>query len=355
MGSRKLQSIGGGTTFAVSLPKTWIESMGLAPGDEILVEPRTDGTLVIRASPNAQEAPPRTREVKIDSGTPASVLRTIIGLYVSGFDAATLTYAPTHATVTRMGVAEACERLHGLQVVEEGPTRVVMQDLADAGQFNMDRGLRRMQLLVLQLLANAHRIAGADPEMDALLRENARYEAELDRLLILLLKQHNLLVQRGEFLPANAVGACESLWYMFVAQFLERVGDYALRVTESCHLIAERPHPEVSRRLQDGLTQTRGMVEDAIKAFNTKDANLANDVIERALSFAPGVASSDMFDAFTSPRTQPQVYSCHRCIRFFGVLESVERIAWYAKSIAEAAINRGMSDALFSRRMDVKS
>lgn len=355
MGSRKLQSIGGGTTFAVSLPKGWIESMGLAAGDEVLVEPRPDGTLVVRAAQHDQPLPQRVREVKIDSTTPDSVLRTIIGLYVSGFDAATLTYAPLQATVTRQGVADACERLHGLQVVEEGPTRVVVQDLAHAGEFNMDRGLRRMQLLVLQLLSNAHRIAGADPEKDALLRESARYEAELDRLLILLLKQHNQLVQRGEFRPSNAVAAYESLWYMFVAQFLERVGDYALRITHSCHFISGVHHAEVSRRLQDGLSQTRTMIEDGLKAFNTKDAKLANDVIERALTFAPTVGSSDMFDAFTSPRTQPQVYSCHRCISFFGVLESVERIALYAKSIAEVAINRGMSDALYASSVEVRS
>lgn len=344
MSSRKLQSIGGGTTFAVSLPKSWIESMELAPGDEIHIEPRGDGTLVLRASNRGAAAPPRSREVTV--GTPAeSVLRTVIGLYVSGFDSATITYAPVHATAARQGIADACDRLHGLQVVEEGPSRVVVQDLADPGDFSMDKGLRRMQLLVLQLLSNAHRIAGGDPERDLLLREGGRYEAELDRLLILLLKQHNLMLRRGEFRASNAVGPTECLWFMFVAQFLERVGDYAYRVATSCHFIAEHPQPEVSRRLQDGLAQTRALVDDALKAFNTKDTALANDVIARAHAFAPSVCASDMFDAFTSPRSQPQIDSCHRCIRFFGVLESVERIALYAKSIAEAAINRGMSES----------
>lgn len=344
MGSRKLQSIGGGTTFAVSLPKTWIEGLGLQPGDDVLVEPRPDGTLTVRAASHRQPPPLRTREVKVETPAADHVLRAVIGLYVSGFDSAALTYAPPYATGAKQGVSEACERLHGLQVVDETPSRLVVQDLADPGDFSMDKGLRRMQLLVLQLLSNAHRIAGGDSEKDVLLRESGRYESELDRLLILLLKQHNLLVQRGEFRPSNAVGACESLWFMFIAQFLERVGDYAMRVTHSCHFITEQPHPEVMRRLQDGLGQTRAMVEDAIKAFNGKDARLANQVIERATRFAPTMGSSDMFDAFTAPRSQPQVNSCHRCIRFFGVLESVERIALYAKSIAEVAINRCMSE-----------
>lgn len=337
--SRKLQSIGGGSTYAVSLPKTWIERSGLAAGDEVMVEARPDGSVVIRPL-NGNRPRGRDRELRVEPEDANEVLRTVIGLYVAGFERSTLSYPPASAATAQAGVADACERLHGLQVVEETPSSTVLQDLSNPYDFNMDKGLRRMQLLVLQLLSNAGHIVAGERGTDETLKECRRHETELDRLLILLMKQHNVLLTGNRFGTAIAVTPDESLWYMFSAQFLERTGDYAMRVASSCHFLARDPVSPVTVRVQQALVSARSLIEDASQAFNTRDAQLANAVIARAAAFAPTQGTSDMFDVFTSPRSKPQIYSCERCISFFGVLECVERIGLYAKSIAETAINR---------------
>lgn len=341
METRKLQAVGGGTTFAVSLPKPWIENLGLSAGDEIMLDPRSDGTIVLSVARDHRMKGP-DREVRVDAADASGVLRTIIGLYVSGLETTTLIYKSPSTAATRAGVADACERLHGLQVVEEGPDRVMLQDLADPTEFNMDKGLRRMQLLVIQLLSDAMRLAAGEGDAEAILRECQRHESEVDRLLILLMKQHNVLLQRSQFSASTAVPASESLWYMFVAQFLERIADYVMRISASCAFIARHPDLEVTTRLRLGLAQARTLVEDSVRAFNTKDAQLANSVISQVLVFAPGSGTNEMFDHFTSPRSEPQVFSCQRCIKFFSVIESIERLGLYAKSIAEMAINRSL-------------
>lgn len=334
--------VGGGTTYAVSLPKPWIEKQGLSAGDEVLVEARVDGTLIVQAR-KGQPSAGRERTITVGSSDASEVLRTVIGLYVAGFNTATLQYPSSARAAVRGGVADACERLHGVQVVEEHPSLVVLQDLADPTDFNMDKGLRRMHLLVLQILSNACAIIASGSESDATLRETLRHEAELDRLLILLMKQHNVLLQESRFGAATGVAPSESLSFMFVAQFLERIGDYAIRISQSCHFLAQEPSAPVASRVGAGLAEARELVDIAVRAFHSRDVALANDVIARALAFSPSSGTNDMFDVFTAPRSQPQLHSCVRCIKFFSLIESIERIGLYAKSIAETAINRTMA------------
>jgi phosphate uptake regulator len=157
------------------------------------------------------------------------------------------------------------------------------------------------------------------------------------------MKQHNVLLQESRFGAATGVAPGESLSFMFVAQFLERIGDYAIRISQSCHFLAQEPSAPITIRVGAGLSEARELVDAAVRAFHTRDVVLANDVIARVAAFSPSSGTSDMFDVFTSPRSQPQIHSCVRCIKFFSLIESIERISLYAKSIAETAINRTMA------------
>ncbi len=339
METRKLQSIGGGTSYAVSLPKQWVEARGLRAGDDVSIENRPGGELCLGARPTAAE-PNRECAIALHSSEPDEVVRTLIGLYVSGFDTAILDDRGADPLAVRTGLDEACVRLPGLQVVEEAPGRIVLQNLSDTRDFNVARGLRRMQSLVLQMLGNVSRLVATGG--GSVYHESERCEAEVDRLRLLLLKSftHGLAKDdRG----ADRGLAAEGLNTMFVAQYLERIGDYAMRISAFSQFLGQEPAAAVTQAVKASMTDLVAIVSDALKAFHTLDIELANQVIRRCLSFGPSEGRDALFDVFTSPRTQPQVYSCVRCIKFFTLLESLERISLYAKSIAEVTINAAMA------------
>ncbi len=341
METRKLQSIGGGTSYAVSLPKQWVEAQGLRAGDEVLIENRPGGELCLATHPT-QAAPARERMVTLRSTEPDEVVRTLIGLYVSDFDTAVLDDRGADPQAVRTGIGEACVRLPGLQVVEEAPGRIVLQNLSDTSDLNFSKGLRRMQSLVLQMLGNVGRLVATGG--GSVYHESERCEAELDRLLLLLLKQYT----HGLGQDGGTVGgepAVERLNAMFVAQYLERIGDYAMRISAFSQFLGQEPSAEVTKAVKTSMGELSAIVSDALKAFNTRDVELANQIIRRCLSFGPSEGRDALFDVFTSPRTKPQVYSCVRCIKFFTLLESLERISLYAKSIAEVTINAAMAQA----------
>lgn len=342
MESRRLQLIGGGASYGVSLPKQWVETHGLRAGDMVVMEARSGGELNLRSATGRSDAR-NDRTITVDSNDADEILRRLIALYVAGFDTATIHHQGSDPLSVRTAAGEATARLHGLQIMEDAPGRLVLEDLSDTSDFNLDKGLRRMQSLVLQMLANVGRLAAGGG--DLVLRETLRYESELDRLLLLLLKQYAACLRRGEFPPSSITSPVGGLHAMFVAQFMERIGDYAVRMSNYSHFLGKEPAPAVTSNLGASVDELRSLVADSLKAFNTRDVKLADEVIRRAVAFSPTSGKEGLFDTFTSPRSQPQLFSCVRCIKFFSVLESVERIALYAKSIAESAMNWAMAEA----------
>ena len=57
----------GGSTFIISLPKNWVTSRGLGPGDVLFFTPRADGSLTVYAeSANPSEMERRVVDVRND-------------------------------------------------------------------------------------------------------------------------------------------------------------------------------------------------------------------------------------------------------------------------------------------------
>ncbi|HJJ76974.1 MAG TPA: phosphate uptake regulator PhoU, partial [Methanocorpusculum sp.] len=89
---RKIQ-VTGGSSYVLSLPKSWIRERNIQKNDPIGVVSQADGTLLI--TPNIQYD--RTNKVKEfplkDYPDPQMLLRSLIGAYISGFTVIKITSA----------------------------------------------------------------------------------------------------------------------------------------------------------------------------------------------------------------------------------------------------------------------
>lgn len=316
--TRKLQLVGG-ATFAVSLPKAWVQAVGLHVGDEVTVQGRPDGSLLVVARSAAPRH--RERELAVDGLDADFLLRMLIACYVAGTDVVVLRAKGPVPEAARVAAQQACERLLGLQVVDEGASALTLQDVAETRNFNVPKAVRVMHLHARRML----QLAGAPPTEQGR-AELQRSEAELDRLLLFLLKQHNLLMRDLAFGASTGIRAEDSLAYLLVAQGLERVGDYALR-------IAGRPEgARAEAELAARSAQAAQCIDAAMTAFYRQDARLAHDAIlaTRALAHVPA-ASTDG--------------ACGGCLVTLSNAEHFERVGLYAKSIAEVAMNHAAGQA----------
>ncbi|MEM3897476.1 MAG: AbrB/MazE/SpoVT family DNA-binding domain-containing protein, partial [Nitrososphaerota archaeon] len=82
---RKIQ-ITGGSTYIVSLPKNWAESLGLKPGDYVQILMQPDMSLLLIPGGRRIDAP---LEAFIDASSASSlgeVVREFISCYLAGYD-----------------------------------------------------------------------------------------------------------------------------------------------------------------------------------------------------------------------------------------------------------------------------
>ncbi len=334
-----MQQIGGGASYAVSLPKHWVETHSLQAGDEICIDSQSNGELRVLAAGN-RLAPRRKRTIRVDSVDADEILRTLLAAYAAGFDTAIVEYKGNDPQPVRTATGDACARLHGVQIVEEEPGRVVLEDLSGTAGLCQDKALRRMQAIAVQMLANVARML--DGGQDAIFRENERYEAEIDRLLLFLLKQYTATATRAGTAGPGVPHPGLALYGMYVARYLERVGDYAMRLAGMVQAMGGVLQPDLSQPMRDGIRDVSDMLNTALRAFNSGDQRAANQAIRSAQAFSPTTVRESVIDVFTSPRSKPQLPSCMQCLRFSSLMEAMERVANLAKSIAETAIDAAM-------------
>src|SRR5699024_5208661 len=131
METRKVQ-VTGGSTYTVSLPKSWATAHGIEAGSEVEFYPE-EGSLFL--TPRTEES---SREGTFDvtglSG--AELTRAVVTMYVSGFDVITLETTRIDAAQRRT-IRKAAQGLVGLEVIEETADRVSLQDLLDSSELSI--------------------------------------------------------------------------------------------------------------------------------------------------------------------------------------------------------------------------
>src|SRR4030042_2896973 len=83
---RKIQ-VTGGSTFIISLPKTWVDQHGLKKGSVISINQRDDLSLSIQ--PKGTDLIDRIKKVNItinENDTPEKVIRRLVSTYLIGYN-----------------------------------------------------------------------------------------------------------------------------------------------------------------------------------------------------------------------------------------------------------------------------
>ncbi len=326
MEARKLQKTGG-STFTLSLPKGWVLASRLKAGDTVFVDEVADGTLAIRARPSGP-AGPRTKVIDADSlGSRDHILRSLIGAYVGGYDVLEVRFKADAAATVRRVVRDFTRMVLGPEIIEEGRTSIVVQDLSHAAELSAEKTLRRMHLTVRAMHEDAMAaVRTRDPELT---RDVEQRDEDVDRLYWLVEKQYSLAHLGG---PASAAE-----WrrtgihdYRLVAKLLERIGDHAERIALAARSLETDLEPKLVRDLQGASQAALSVLEAAFSALMAGDVAAANEAVDRAK------ALGGTLDGLTH---RVAAHKGEELLALGEVLDSIRRTGGYAADIAEIAIN----------------
>ncbi|SEH52070.1 Phosphate uptake regulator [Halopenitus malekzadehii] len=327
METRKVQ-VTGGSTYTVSIPKTWANRNDVEAGSEVEFYPDGDSLLL---SPRSDDEG-TTGTLDITDLTDRELTRAVMTMYVSGFDVIALEGSEI-TTEQRSTIRDATQSLVGLEVLEETRDRVVVRDLLDSSELSIHNAVTRMRLISTSMLSDA--LTALRDLDDGLARDVIRRDDDLDRLWMVVSRIFRSTLRTPK--AAEELGLPREACFdnHSSARQLERIGDHATKIAHLT-LNIDEPLPD------DVLSAIDDLHEDAVEVIDTAMDALFEDDTEQATAMANDAREHvrDIDDRVRQIDELLRDLDPTRAQLLGLVVDSVLRSADYGGNIAETALQK---------------
>lgn len=331
---RRLQLTGRGS-FIVSVPKEWVQEMGLRKGGEVELRKQQDHSLLLAGFGKLRTEIEQSRcafsiPSDIDPGT---LVRKLVSLYLVGYSTIEITCKSGNLTgPVRDSIRDVARRkLVGTEVVTESSKSATLQVLLSSPQLWVTDALRRMSTIAGFMQRDAvAALASLDRDMA---KQIPKIDDEVDRFGLYIVRQLKWAVQHPTLVEKIGLRTpVECLGYRVITKSVERSADHAVRVAENT-LALEHPLDQVLLRDIHALSQVSyKTMEAALRALFSDDYQLAENVILEKEEIS--ALENRLVERLLKEKLSGGDLSAVRLI-----LESLRRIGEYATDVAEVVLN----------------
>ena len=331
MDLRRIQ-ITGGSSFMITLPKDWADSVGLKKNDTVGLQPQPDGSMVIYPGGEQAAMAGSTRVIDADGLTDRDFLyRQLVGAYIAGHDAIEIRSEKELSSMVASTASSFTQTAIGLEILEESENRILIKDLMDQGEIKPAKSVERMKVLVRNMLND---VLDALQERDVTaLEQMSDRDREVDRLDWLISRQVNIHQKDITISRRMGMDLCEISRCGTVSRSIERIGDHAVLLASNLRPLIEGETTVVDERILSTGREVVTLFTDSVATWSGKNMDAANRCIERGGTLVRRskeiVDLDDDLDEKTAMAAEL-------------ISSSVKRVAEYSMDIAEIAINSVM-------------
>lgn len=226
---RKVQ-LTGGATLIVSLPKEWAKRISLSPGDEVLVVPQPDNTLVLIPRKIGRRAA-LSVELNVSERTSLEELEKIfMAVYIAGAEVISLKFAPGATQYRKYLKDFVRRRVIDMEITEEASDRLVVQAMVAATELAVNDVVVKMLKLADNMLVDL--IKGLESDNIELLRDVTERDDEVDRLYWLMERQlKRAAMSRYIMLELKVDDPRDLVEYTIIAKSIERIADHICKIS----------------------------------------------------------------------------------------------------------------------------
>ncbi|MHA1267210.1 MAG: PhoU domain-containing protein [Candidatus Helarchaeota archaeon] len=281
MDVRKLQKTGG-STFLVSVPKSWIKKNNLKPGDPVAIFETNEGNLII--DPKYTEREELKSVVLEIPKTKSSSLgfdlgREITAAYLFGYDAIIINSDKNISPNERDIIKKTIQKLIGIEIVEESAKSIFLQCLLSTTALPLNKSLERTYRIASQMHQDS---ITALIEGDKKLAQNViERDDDVDRLYFLTVRQLRAAIQDPKIAKKIGVSAIECLDYRVIAKSIEFLADLATDIAERS---LKLENPKIEPKIADYISEISRLAFDmsakAMDALKKHSMQLAIDIID---------------------------------------------------------------------------
>ena len=330
--TRKLQYTGG-SSFIVSLPKKWIQELGLKQGDHITILRQGNSTLLIAPASKriTKEQKDATIEVTKDNN-PYFIARKLIALYFLGYNVINIVPKDGRLQAEQREVIKNIARriLMGTEIIADSAAGITLQVLINLLDLSVDAAFKRMLLIAKSMYRDvmmalrennaelAEEVVKSDDEVD-------RFSFYIVRQLKIAIKNEHLLKEIGLEEPRNCLG------YRLIAKSVERVADHAAIIAKDIIEMRQPANKEVTEKIEEMCNFSLEVLDDACLSMFKRNYEAADRAIEKARKVDE--MEKAIIKASSKTRDASEMY------RLKLITENVRRVSEYASDIAEIVLN----------------
>ncbi|MGE5187418.1 MAG: PhoU domain-containing protein [Betaproteobacteria bacterium] len=354
LGYRRVQCTGRGS-YIISLPKEWVEDLGLNRGSEIAFNIEADSTLtlvprkIMEKEGREDSSKPKEYYINVDPKEPTeSTLRMIRALYAIGADIIRIRIKNVPNPVKYKNEIKnlARDNFLGSEVIDETPEEITLQILIKYSEFPIEKAVRRMAIVALA--ANRDAVAALKDRNLSLFDSVFSSRNDVNRLGLYIVRQLKHGIERNLYRELGFRTPKEFLLYRIAVKDIENIGDNALNVVNSIGslqkliddgtlFIKEPIDEEIYSQLLSFMNRAHEIYNDSIKALFKRDYHDAEKLIEKR----DGLQSleNELIMLMASKKMDPGIASILRLI-----FDSLRRIMDYSRDMAELTLNRTVEE-----------
>jgi len=354
LGYRRIQCTGRGS-YIVSLPKEWVQDIGLKRGSEIDFSVQSDSSLIL--------VPRKFREGKGQTGgaklkeycinvdpkdEKQSTFRMIRALYAIGADIIRIRFKSEEeaAKLKNETMDFARDTFLGSEVIDETPDEITLQILIRHSEFPIERAVRRMAIVALS--ANKDAIEAFKSQNASLFESVIKAHNDVNRLGQYIVRQLKYGIERNLFRELGFKTPKEFLLYRIAVNEVQNIGENALNIINNLGafqkmiddgtlFVKDPVDEEIYGQLMNFNSSAHQLFEDAIKAMFKREYKDAERLITRRESFVQ--LENELIMLMSAKKLDPNVASVLRLI-----FDSSRRIMDYSRNMAELTLNRTVEE-----------
>ena len=326
---RKVQ-VTGGSTYIVSLPKSWVTEMKIKPGDSVVIKKQENSSLQVFPPGIKWQKKPVEATIRVSpDDNPHKIARKVISLYLVGYNIIHLVATNSRISSPQREIVKNFirEKLVGIEVISDSAEKMTLQVLLSYPELSIKDALRRVCLIASSMQKDA--ISALEKLDKEIADEVIKMDNEVDRFSMYITRQIKSAVQDSRLIKEIGLeNARDCLGYGLIVKSVERIADHASLIAEKVKLIKKSIGEEIIQDILAMSAFANSLLEKSVHALFKEDYEIAEEVIEQ---------KDKIYNL--EEEVVKSIFKIQDAMNLRLITESLRRIAEYSSDISEIVLN----------------
>jgi phosphate uptake regulator len=325
---RRVQKTGG-SSYILTLPKEWINSLQIKKNTPLGIHMQSDGTLLITPK-MMEEQLQRVKEFDTtQTPMPMFLLRQLIGAYIAGYTIIKITSNKRISESVQNVVRIFTQTAIGQEVIEETNNSIILKDLLNPFEMPFDRTIKRMHIIARGMYEDT--ISAIQKKDEKLIEDIIKRDTDIDRLHWLIARQYNIILRHVSVAEKMNINNETASTCFRISKIIERICDHIVGIAKnSSDLIKSEIDDKIFDNILNTSKKSLELFSRSINSYFRKDINNSNETIESVVKLG---------EACKKINTMVLKKKGSIAITVGYIVESVKRIGEYSQDISETVIN----------------